>query len=345
MPYEIKEKKNNKFSVVNKNTGRVMSKDTTETKANKQIKAIYANMKPEHRLRHRIGLMDGLGIYNPVHRCVINMAKRLLKEEEKHGNGFFDNMNKKKYGGAYNPDGKTPWQRAKEKFIKDHPVFVLVMNGVTYNDIGKAIEDNGATAVEIAFPETAPLIEIWKATHMHGNESHSPYKVSEEEQFAHLHEYGADEYDIDEYEDDDDLEDMEEDEADAIDFKNIKNEKEVEKETEKEINKMINPTKSNDGLTPVERLDKLVEHIQEEHHHHFIDDAIRFPEVYNYDESNKPKYLQEMLISDGVAGREFSIEEFGNTYKNQQPYNFLNFPINGGKLGKIDYSSVGYSKY
>ena len=55
--------------------------------------------------------------------------------------------------------------------------------------------------------------------------------------------------------------------------------------------------------------------------------------------------LQAWLLSNGVSGKQFSINEFGNTYKNQQPYAFLDFPINGGRLGKINYSSVGYSKF
>ena len=78
MPYQIKEKKNKKFSVVNSDTGKVMSKATTESKAKKQIKAMYANMKPEHRIRHRIGMMDDLGIHNPVHRSAINEVKKYL---------------------------------------------------------------------------------------------------------------------------------------------------------------------------------------------------------------------------------------------------------------------------
>ena len=336
MPYEIKEKKGKKFSVVNKETGKVMSKDTTMPKAKKQIKAIYANMPPEHRLRHRVGLLDGVGLMNPVHKSVVKLAKRLLKKEEVYGNGFFDSKKYRK-GGAYNPDGKTPIQRAKEKFIKDHPVLTLVLNGTTYTDVIKAVEENGPTAVEIAIPESAPLIEMWKLSQNHHN-PYSPDNLTEEEQFAHLHEYGEDDYyDEDEYEEDEDLGTMNESEKDAIDFKNIK--------TDQEINKMVFPKKSTDNLTPVERLDKLVEHIIDEHHHLGLDDALRFPMIYNYDENNKPMYLQEWLVSNGTAGRNFSVEEFGNTYKNQRPFAFLNFPINGGRLGKIDYSTLGYSKY
>lgn len=66
MPYKVVKKKKDEFSVVNKDTGKVMSKGTTEEKAKKQIKAIYANMKPEHRIRHRIGLMQDANIRKSV---------------------------------------------------------------------------------------------------------------------------------------------------------------------------------------------------------------------------------------------------------------------------------------
>ena len=46
MPYKI-QKKGKKTQVVNADTGRVMSKNTTMKKGKRQIRAIYANMKPE----------------------------------------------------------------------------------------------------------------------------------------------------------------------------------------------------------------------------------------------------------------------------------------------------------
>ena len=88
MPYQIKEKKDNLFSVVNKDTGRVMSKGTTKGKAERQVEAIYANMKPEHRLRHRISLLHDRPM-KPAHRNVVNLASHLLKQEEVYGNGFW----------------------------------------------------------------------------------------------------------------------------------------------------------------------------------------------------------------------------------------------------------------
>ena len=347
MPYEIKEKKGKKFSVVNKETGKVMTKE----KATKQIQAIYANMKPEHRLRHRIGLLEGVGIKDPVHKVVVNMARRLLKEEEIHGNGYFDNMSKKKITFKKKKiHGKGVGDWLKQKLIEHFPVLVLVLGGTTPEMVEEAIIEFGPTAVEIAVPEAAPLVEAWKLTHMHGHETQSPYYVTEEEQFAHLQNYdnNEDDYDEEEYEEPEEPGTMEDYAGEEIEFQNIRNESDIQNENDiaTEIKKMIDPVKPTDKLTPVERLDKLVEKVLEINAPiNTLDEAVRFPMIYNYDDNNKPMYLQEWLISNGVAGHNFCREEFGNTYKNQQPYAFLNFPINGGRLGKIDYSSVGYSKY
>ncbi len=43
MPYDIIKKPNGRVKVVNKETGRVLSSNTTRTKANAQIRAIHAN--------------------------------------------------------------------------------------------------------------------------------------------------------------------------------------------------------------------------------------------------------------------------------------------------------------
>jgi hypothetical protein len=113
------------------------------------------------------------------------------------------------------------------------------------------------------------------------------------------------------------------------------------------------------GVKYTEKLDKLVEAVQDEVDSLPVpafqrdvngrvlglDAALRFPIVYNYDENNKPQYLQDFLVSQSVAGKNFAMNEFGNTYKNQKPYNFLNFPINGGKMGRINYSKLGYSNH
>jgi D-serine dehydratase len=55
MPYNIEHNKNGTYSVVNKESGKRLSKGTTKNKAEKQIKAIYVNggkMKPEHEIRY-----------------------------------------------------------------------------------------------------------------------------------------------------------------------------------------------------------------------------------------------------------------------------------------------------
>jgi len=76
-----------------------------------------------------------------------------------------------------------------------------------------------------------------------------------------------------------------------------------------------------------------------------LEPMLRFPIMYNYDQNSRPMPLTEWLISSGVSGQQFSNKEFGNTYMNQKPYAFLDMPINGGRLGKIDYSKLAYSPF
>jgi hypothetical protein len=73
-----------------------------------------------------------------------------------------------------------------------------------------------------------------------------------------------------------------------------------------------------------------------------VDDALRFPMIYNYQNTDQPKNLQDYLISNGVAGKDFSIREFGNVIANQKPYAFLDFPLNGGSIRKISYAKTCY---
>lgn len=76
-----------------------------------------------------------------------------------------------------------------------------------------------------------------------------------------------------------------------------------------------------------------------------LEPLLRFPIMYNYDQNSRPMPLTEWLISSGISGQQFSTKEFGNTYMNQKPYAFLDMPINGGRLGKIDYSKLAYSPF
>jgi hypothetical protein len=69
-----------------------------------------------------------------------------------------------------------------------------------------------------------------------------------------------------------------------------------------------------------------------------MDDALRFPIVYNFTNTDQPKTLQDFLVSNGVSGKNFSRREFGNVVKNQRPYAFLDFPLNGGSIRKISYA-------
>lgn len=311
MPYEIKEMKGSKmFSVVNKDNGRVMSKGTTKTKAEKQIKAIYANMKPEHRIRHRIGLLHDRPIKSGVHKELIKIIGGLLKKEEIEGNGLWSWL-EKSWKDTKNFI-KSSANKAYDTFdilnANKNPVLNLVLTGFAQDPVkylGEALSpQNVLTAVEILAPEIAPIAEIAKAF-IPGD----PLKITPPKKLNAQ---------------------IEEDEEDDDDLR---------------------------GDSMLNRLDKITEKIVEQtekdsllqdansDHPFFIDEAIRFPLVYNYDENIRPMKLAEFLIYNGVAGANFSKEEFGNTYLNQKPYAFLNHPLNGGNLGKIDYSRLGYSKY
>jgi hypothetical protein len=323
MPYEIKETRNKKYSVVNKDTGKVMSKGTTEKKAKKQVKAIYANMKPEHRLRHRIGLMEGMSITDPTHRNIIRFVKDMLKKEEIHGNGF--------WGDA--------WDFVKSGLNKAKDVLALpsqILNQVPFaKDIATFIA-----------PEFAPVFDIMP----------SIAKAV----------YGTDTNQV--------LTDLLGGLSADKDYKTTA-QKQAEAELKNPINisiPPIRPPKPNfdyvekkytpqEATTHTDNLDKIVEHIQEQYSMApsytsplsrdssgevmGLDMPLRFPMIYNYDENNKPMYLQDFLISMGTAGKNFAQEEFGNTVMNQKPYAFIDFPINGGNIRKINYSKLGYSKY
>jgi len=320
MPYEIEKRKNKTYKVVNKETGKVMSKGTTKIKAEKQIKAIYANMKPEHRLRHRIGLLQDRHIASPLHRAIIQMASGLLKKEEIHGNGFWNSVQ--------NTFKKaTNWVSGAYKDVvnafdfRQNPMLNLVLTGFAQDPlghIGDALSDYGLDAVELLMPELAPAIEALKPV----VSTFKPKKKLDKELEKGLEEQP-------EYEDEDEEEEYDQEEDDKLNH-----------------------------MPLVERLDKMVEHIVDKseedakiqdintlNNPFFIDGEIRFPMVYNYDENNRPMALSAFLLANGTSGHNHSREEFGDTYLNQKPYAFLDHPLNGGRLGRINYSKLGFSKY
>tara|TARA_R110000868_G_scaffold401444_2_gene676918 strand:- start:407 stop:1372 length:966 start_codon:yes stop_codon:yes gene_type:complete len=321
MPYEIKESKNKKFSVVNKDSSKVMSKGTTEKKAKNQIKAIYANMKPEHRLRHRIGLMRDINITDPTHKNIIRLVSDMLKKEEIHGNGFWDDA----------------WDGVKYGLNKFKDTLALPAQIISQVPFAKYIADAIA-------PEFAPIFE------------YAP-KIAKAL-------YGTDTNQV--------LTDLLGDYSQDKDYKTTS-----QKEAEAKANQpspvsipvpspvpstnvptKYTPTQANQFT---EKLDNIVSHIQQQYDASPVytspvnydadgtliglDAPLRFPMIYNYDENSKPMYLQDFLISNGVAGKNFSQEEFGSTVLNQAPYAFIDFPINGGNIRKLNYSKLGYSKY
>ena len=274
MPYEIKEKKGKKakkFSVVNKETGKVMSKGTTEKKAKKQIKAIYANMPPEHRIRHRIGLLEGASIKHPIHRQIINDVRKVLKKEEIHGSGVWE------------------W------FVKTFPVLSLVISGTKPEDVVNAVEDYGLEAVgALLEPWTFPfaVASAMYYTKKDPSSQSNPYQESMYPDEVYNYDDGeidfANIHNANDYEEDDLVE--EEDEADQIFADEEEN---IYDEIEEDMKEQT--VKKEDGVLSAEKIDKLVEKIMNDegipqNQRHGLDDAMRFPTIYNYDENNKPLY-------------------------------------------------------
>jgi hypothetical protein len=101
MPYTLKKNKDKTLKLVNKDSGRVLAYDTTPEQAMKQVKAIHSNKKhsnhkggmpAHHRIRHNIDILQNRIVKNPKHRKFIDMTKKLLKHEEMHGGGFWDDL-------------------------------------------------------------------------------------------------------------------------------------------------------------------------------------------------------------------------------------------------------------
>lgn len=261
----------------------------------KSSKGIYRGMKPEHRIRHRIGLLEGVDIKNPLHRGIIKFTKDMLMNEEKHGNGF--------------------WSKAWSGIKDGLALPAQLINQVPFLKEG----------LDFAFPELAPVFEIIPKVQqrIYGNDTNQWLT-------DFLGDASSDTY-----------------------YKGSNQPEEEEEEpTQQAPVSRVQPDIASKELLNnqyTEKLDNVVESISNTNEPPVattydnkgrvigLDDALKFPLIYNYDENNKPQYLQDFLIQNGVAGRNFSRNEFGNTYESQEPYAFLNHPLNGGNIRKIDF--------
>jgi hypothetical protein len=106
MPYKLEKNKDKSFKLINKQTGHILAEHTTPERAMKQVKAIHAHkgsvankyakskdsMPAHHRIRKNVELLQHRHITNPKHKQFIELTKKLLKHEEMHGSGFWDDV-------------------------------------------------------------------------------------------------------------------------------------------------------------------------------------------------------------------------------------------------------------
>jgi len=333
MPYNIAKNKNGTFSVVNKETKRRLSKGTTEAKAKKQIKAVYMNggkMKTSHQVRHFVALLKDRPIKKKLHRDIVDFSKELLKAEEIHG-------------GAWYNDWGDLWSGVKD---------VLAFPSQIINEIPYVKE-----GVEMIFPEAAPILEIAPkiGKFIYGDDtnvwltdmlSDIPVlgDIRADKSYKSSNDLGQTNWFTGEKSD-------KQKEEDTIKAEQIRAQEEIYGENDPYTQRLadtlqhidnITPQQSDTPYTPYEV--PLYSSVNRDMYGNIIpmDSALRFPIIYNYVNTDQPQTLQDFLISNGVAGKDFCRFEFGNTVKNQQPFAFLDYPINGGNLGKINYKKNCY---
>jgi hypothetical protein len=338
MPYNIVKNKNNTFSVVNKDTGRRLSKGTTEAKAKKQIKAVYMNgglMKPSHQVRHFVSLLKDRPIKNKLHRNIVDFSKELLKAEEING-------------GAWYNDWGDLWSGVKD---------VLAFPSQIINEIPYVKE-----GIEMVFPEATPILEFAPkiGKFIYGDDtnvwltdmlSDIPVlgDIRGDKTYKSSNDLGQTNWFTGQKSD----QQLKEDAIRAEQIADEQNRAQEEiygendpytqylADTLQHIDN-ITPQQSDTPYTPYEV--PLYSGVNKDIYGNVIsmDSVLRFPIIYNFENTDQPQTLQDFLISNGVAGKDFCRYEFGNTVKNQQPFAFLDYPINGGNLGKINYKKNCY---
>lgn len=331
MPYEIEKNQTGTFSVYNKDTRRRLSKGTTKAKAEKQIKAVYMHggskgMKPGHKLRFHVALLKDRSVKNPLHRKILDFSKEVLKGEEMRGGEWYDDL----------------WSGIKD---------VLAFPSQLINEIPYVKE-----GIEAVFPEVAPILEIAPkvAKYIYGDDtnvwlsdmlSDMPLvgDIREDKTYKTSNDLGETNW-FSKQESDQQIDqrelDREQRELDRQ-YQEIYGEEATQRLADTvEYIDQITPQQSDTPYEPYAvptynpvRYSSTGEVIP-------TDDSIRFPMIYNYSNTDQPKNLQDHLLALGVSGKNFARSEFANVVKNQQPYAFLDFPLNGGGIRKISYTKT-----
>jgi len=324
MPYKIEKTPSGSYSVVNKDTGRRLSKGTTKAKAEKQIKAVYmhggsSGMKPAHKLRFHVALLKDRHISNPLHRKIVDFSKEVLKGEEMRGGAWYDDL----------------WDGVKD---------VLAFPSQIINEIPFVKE-----GIEAVFPEAAPILEFAPkiAKYIYGDDTNVWLSdmlsdipvvgdIRSDKSYKTSNDLGRTNW-FNGKESDQQLLQRELDKQKA----EIYGEEATQRlaDTVQYIDQ-ITPQQSDTPYEPYAVPTYNPVRYNEKGEVIPIDSALRFPMVYNYSNTDQPKNLHDFLLYSGVAGKDFSRREFGNVVKNQRPYAFLDFPLNGGGIRKISYAKT-----
>lgn len=285
---------------------------------------------PRHRIRYDVALLKDRPITNPKHKRIVDHAKKLLKKEEIQG-------------GA--------WYNSWDDFV-DLGKDILSFPSQLLNEVPYVKE-----AIEFAFPEAAPILAIAPTVtkFVYGDKTN----VWLTDMLSDMPVVGDIRADTD-YKSSNDLgqenwfsgkksdQQIADAETKAEQIANYEENK--RRDTERRADESIygEDKRVEDLANAIRQIEQVTPQQSETPYEpyavplydamsHGVDSALRFPIVYNYENTDQPQNLRDYLITSGVSGRNFSRNEFGNTVLNQRPFAFLDFPLNGGSIRKINY--------
>jgi len=306
MPYNLEKNRDKSFKLVNKETGHILAEHTSPERAMKQIKAIHAHkgsvankhtknkggMPKHHRIRKNVELLQHRYVHNPKHRKFIDMTKKLLKHEEKHGDTF--------WGGAWYDD---LWD-----FTKD--VISLPFDIIENVPFVKPALELGLSA--IVGPEVVPLIEagiginkmIFGDTNKGLKETWNPDPKAPEPQQQYSTPGLAEPETI----------------ADVVD------------DTVQDIVDVSIPIPARPQTAREEILNPYGENqpnIYNPLQHLIASSNLAFPPTMHFDPREQPLGLQAYLAKQSIAGVKVHQDEYNAIVNKQKPQLYISFPDRG----------------
>jgi len=324
MPYKLKQNKDKSVELINKDTGHILAYHTTPERAMKQIKAIHTkkgmvkgsghkhtknSMPVNHRIRKNVELLQHRIIHNPKHRQFIDMTKKLLKHEEMHGSGFWDDV----------------WD-----FTKD--VLAFPRDIIENIPIVKPALEMGLTAV--AGPEAPMLMELGLAgSHMlYGNDTN---KGLRETWNPSTNSYEPNNNGYNEF-----VSNARRNNANMPRAESNAATSNVYKETvgdvvDETVQDIANQSEPRQNLPPDARQEILDPFggqpppLYNPLQHLIASSNLEFPPTMHFDPREKPLSLVKYLESQSLAGLKISDEEYDAIVRKQKPELWLSFPQNG----------------